>query len=424
MKGSLQVKNGKYYAVLSVKDENGKFKKVWISTGLTEKGNKRKAEERLNEIIAEYSSNDNVFQSKKTKHENDILFSDFLQQWLTSIKGKVEEISYKGYSYSIKNMAKYFENKKIYLKELQPYHIQEFYNSLYREGKNGNTAIHYHVLIREALQSAVKLGLVDKNIADLVDRPKKEKYQAEFYNKAELMKVFDVIKGDPLELVIHITAYYGLRRSEVLGLKWSAIDFENKMIKINHKVVEVDNKLVAKNKMKNKTSNRTLPLIPQIEQMLKVEKQKQEQNRKLCGKSYNTKYLDYVCVNPLGDLLKPDFVSHHFGIIQNKHKLKHIRFHDLRHSCASLMLANGVPMKQIQEWLGHSTFQTTADIYAHLDFSSKLSSANAISNALSFDEKESEIDKNDEIVLDEEIEELERKLEEKRKLKRKHDFEM
>ena len=384
---------------------------------MTEKGNKRKAEEKLNEIIAEYSAKDNVFQQKKAKHENDILFSDFLQQWLTSIKGKVEEISYKGYSYSIKNMAKYFEKKNLYLKELQPYHIQEFYNTLYREGKNGNTAIHYHVLIREALQSAVKLGLVEKNVADFVDRPKKDKYQAEFYNKNELMKLFEVIKGDPLELVIHITAYYGLRRSEVLGLKWSAIDFENKMIKINHKVVEVDNKLVAKNKMKNKTSNRTLPLIPQIEQMLKAEKQKQEQNRKLCGKNYNTKYLDYVCVNPLGELLKPDFVSHHFKIIQNRHKLKHIRFHDLRHSCASLMLANGVPMKQIQEWLGHSTFQTTADIYAHLDFSSKLSSANAISTALDFEEKK-------EADLDNEIEELEKLLEEKRKLKRKHDFEM
>ncbi len=419
MKGSLQIKNGKYYAVLSVKDENGKFKKVWISTGLTEKGNKRKAEEKLNEIISKYSSTDNVFQQKESNRENDILFSDFLNQWLTSIKGKVEEISYKGYSYSIKNLAKYFDEKNIYLKELQPYHIQEFYNSLYREGKNGNTAIHYHVLIREALQSAVKLGLVQKNVADLVDRPKKEKYQAEFYNKAELMKLFEVIRGDPLELIIHITAYYGLRRSEVLGLKWSAIDFENKMIKINHKVVEVDNKLVAKNKMKNKTSNRTLPLIPQIEQMLKAEKQKQEENRKLCGKSYNTKFLDYVCVNPLGELLKPDFISHHFKIIQNRHKLKHIRFHDLRHSCASLMLANGVPMKQIQEWLGHSTFQTTADIYAHLDFSSKLSSANAISAALDFEEKK-EVKDN----LDNEIEELEKLLEEKRKLKRKHDFEM
>ena len=106
----------------------------------------------------------------------------------------------------------------------------------------------------------------------------------------------------------------------------------------------------------------------------------------------------------IGDLLKPNFLSQHFRIVQNRHNLKQIRFHDLRHSCASLMLANGVPMKQIQEWLGHSIFQTTADIYARLDFSSKLSSANAISTALDFEEKK----END---LDNEIEELEKLLE-------------
>ena len=386
MKGSLQIKNGKYYAVLSVKDENGKFKKVWVATGLPEKGNKRKAEQKLNEIIFEYS-NKEIITSKRTAHSNDILFGDYLMQWLETRKDNVEEITYQSYKFNIDILADYFNNKKIYLKDLQPHHIQDFYAGLYKKGRNGNTAIHYHVLLREALQNAVKIDLVSKNVADLVDRPKKEKYQAEFYNKEELKLLFEAIKGDPLELVIHITAYYGLRRSEVLGLKWSAIDFTNKMIKINHKVVQVKKQgLLGKNKMKNKTSNRTLPLIPHIEQMLIAEKQKQEKNKQLCGNGYNKDYLDYVCVNNIGELFKPDYLTQHFVIIQQKSNLKHIRFHDLRHSCASLMLANGTPMKQIQEWLGHSTFQTTADIYAHLDYSSKISSANAISNALDFNE--------------------------------------
>ena len=386
MKGSLQIKNGKYYAVLSVKDENGKFKKVWVATGLTEKGNKRKAEQRLNEIIVEYS-NKEVMTPKRTDHSNDILFGDYLKQWLESRKDKVEEITYDSYKFNINLLADYFNKKKIYLKELQPYHIQDYYNQLYKNGRNGNTAIHYHVLMREALQSAVKLDLITKNVADQVERPKKEKYQAEFYNKDELKQLFEAVKGDPLELVIHITACYGLRRSEVLGLKWSAIDFVNKMIKINHKVVMVKHKgIIGKNKMKNRTSNRTLPLIPHIEEMLINERQKQEENKKLYGNGYNKKYLDYVCVNDIGELFKPDYLTQHFVIIQQKHNLKHIRFHDLRHSCASLMLANGTPMKQIQEWLGHSTFQTTADIYTHLDYSSKISSANTISTALDFKE--------------------------------------
>ena len=418
MKGSLQIKSGKYYAVIAYKDEFGKDKRKWVATGLEEKGNKRKAEEKLNEIVQGYIAGEIVVNAKP-KNDNEILFSDYLKQWLLSIKNNVEEITYKSYSFNINILAEYFSKSKTALTNLKPYDIQEFYNSLYRQGRNGNTAIHYHVLIRQALQNAVKLGIIEKNIADLVDRPKKEKYEAGFYNKQELKALFEVIKGDPLELIISITAYYGLRRSEVLGLKWSAIDFENKMLKINHKVVEIDGKLLGKNKMKNKASNRTLPLIPYIEILMLAEKERQIDNRKLCGKSYSTKYLDYVCVNPLGELLKPNYLTQHFRIIQDNNKLKRIRFHDLRHSCASLMLANGVPMKQIQEWLGHSTFQTTADIYAHLDYSSKISSANTISNVLNF-EDEKTITKE----LDTEIDELERILAEKRKKRKEIDSEM
>lgn len=423
MKGSLQVKGGKYYAVISYKDEFGKDKRKWVATGLEEKGNKRKAEEKLNEIVQEYMAGE-IFINAKPKNDNEILFSDYLKQWLLSIKSKVEEITYKSYSFNINILADYFSKRKITITNLKPYDIQEFYNYLYNQGRNGNTAIHYHVLIRMALKEAVKLGLVEKNIADLIDRPKKEKYEASFYNKQELKKLLEVIKDDPLELVINTTAYYGLRRSEVLGLKWSAIDFENKMIKINHKVVEIDGKLLGKNKMKNKTSNRTLPLIPQIEKLLLMEKQKQAHNKNLCGKSYCGKYFDYVCVDPLGVLLKPNYLTQHFRILQDNNKLKRIRFHDLRHSCASLMLANGVPMKQIQEWLGHSTFQTTADIYAHLDYSSKISSAQAISTALNFEEKAVPKEKQLLTEVDEEIEELERMLAEKRRKRKEIGSEM
>ena len=433
MKGSLQIKSGKYYAVISTKDEYGKYKKIWINTGFDKKGNKKKAEQKLNEILYEYN-NGEVIQNKQNNNldnSNDILFGDYLKQWLTTIQNKVEEVTYSDYISKINTLAKYFNDKKIYLKELKPYHIQDYYNYLRNLGRSGNTAIHFHVLMREALQSAVKQELIEKNIADFVDRPRKEKYQAKFYNKQELKELFDCIKGDPLEAIIHITAFYGLRRSEVIGLKWSAIDFDNKVIKINHKVVRANRKLIGKNKMKNATSNRTLPLIPHIEEILLKEKEKQEQNKALFGNCYNTNYLDYVCVNQMGGLISPDYLTQHFRVIQISHNLKQIRFHDLRHSCASLMLANNVPMKQIQEWLGHSTFQTTADIYAHLDYSSKISSANTISNALDFENQQPkqapELDLSDyeqeqqnyDNSLDDEIAELERQLEEKKRQRRK-----
>ena len=104
--------------------------------------------------------------------------------------------------------------------------------------------------------------------------------------------------------------------------------------------------------------------------------------RRLCGRSYDNRYLDYICVDEMGTLTSPHYLSMAFQNLLKKNGLRHIRFHDLRHSCASMLLANGVSMKQIQEWMGHSDFSTTANIYAHLDFNSKLSSAQAMMNGL------------------------------------------
>jgi len=157
---------------------------------------------------------------------------------------------------------------------------------------------------------------------------------------------------------------------------------------INHKVTEqrVNGKYVpvVSDVMKNKTSCRTLPLIPAVEEELLKQKEKQQLYRKLFKKSYSTEYLDFVCTDQEGKLLRPNFVTEHFEWLLRQYGLPHIRFHDLRHSCASLLLANGVPMKQIQEWLGHSDFSTTANIYAHLDYASKLSSAQAMLEGLGY----------------------------------------
>lgn len=142
--------------------------------------------------------------------------------------------------------------------------------------------------------------------------------------------------------------------------------------------------LVAADTTKTKSSLRTLPLVPFVKERLLVLKKEQENNRRLCGRSYHKQFAGYVCINEMGDLIKPHYVTEQFPKLLDANGLRRIRFHDLRHSCASRMLANGVPMKQIQEWLGHSDFSTTANIYAHLDYNSKLSSADAMLNGLGF----------------------------------------
>ncbi len=189
-----------------------------------------------------------------------------------------------------------------------------------------------------------------------------------------------------MSIVIQLTAYYGLRRSEVLGLRWSSIDFTQNTLSVNHKVTEgkVDGKMMlfTEDKLKTKSSFRTLPLIPCVRDLLLTAKETQAEYKALFKGSYCNDFEDYICVDQMGKLFRPNYITDHFKLLLSQNNLRKIRFHDLRHSCASLLLAQGIAMKQIQDWLGHSTFNTTADIYSHLDFSSKQDSANAISAAL------------------------------------------
>jgi len=224
-----------------------------------------------------------------------------------------------------------------------------------------------------------------------VDRPKAAPFVGGFYDSAEVQKHFEAAKGSKLEIPIFLGAFYGLRRSEAIDLKWDAIDFQNDTITIRHTVVScyIDGKRVQKAQdiTKTKSSMRTLPLIPAFKELLQHKKQQQNEFQRMCGKSYNKDYLGYICVDEMGRLLSPHYLSPHylteaFAKLLKKHGLRKIRYHDLRHSCASLLLANGVPMKQIQEWLGHSDFSTTANVYAHLECNSKRLSAAAMTNGL------------------------------------------
>ena len=206
-------------------------------------------------------------------------------------------------------------------------------------------------------------------------------------NAEEIKNLLEIVSNDPMKMVVLLAAYYGLRRSEVLGLKWSAIDFTNKTISIRHKVIMNSNGIVGMDVMKTKSSYRTLPLIPFIEEELLHERSKQEEMKHILRRGYCQDFEEYICVDSTGKLFTPDYVSEHFKVILKNNGMRHIRFHDLRHSCASLLLSKGVPMKMIQDWLGHSDMGTTANIYSHIDIESKKASAQAIGDALRMKEQ-------------------------------------
>ncbi len=327
--GHLREKSGYYYAVLNYTDSLGKRKTKWISTGLTVKGNKKRAEA----ILMDARRNFNPEEPKVMN--GDILFADYMEKWLDIIKSSVAVPTFASYSTTVKKIvAPYFREKEVTLKNLTAKDIQEFYLSEL-ERVSPSSVIHYHANIHKALKYAVKIDLIDVNPADKVERPKKDRYVGSFYDADEVNALFEAAKGSKLELPILFGAFYGLRRSEAIGLKWDAIDFDQNTITIRHTVTscDLDGKrvLVASDTTKTKSSMRTLPLVPFMRERLLTLKEEQQENRRLCGRSYIKDYLEYVCVNEIGDLIKPHYVTESFPKLLKAKGMRQIRYHDLRH---------------------------------------------------------------------------------------------
>ena len=405
--GYLTQKHGFYYVVLNLPtDEKGKRNRKTLSTGLSTDRNATKAKALLLTMIREANAGEEVrgVNERQPKSQNKtederwnspwpgMLFSDYLEFWLQWKRKSWEEVTYSGYCQNVRSWIEpYFAKRKVRLNEITVLDIEMFYtHEINQRGVSGNTVLHYHANIRKALSDAAKLKLIPYNPAAEVERPKKDNFVASYYSADELMEVLPIFANTKMELPVMLAAFYGLRRSEVIGLQWSAIDFERKIVTISRTFerINVDGKMVdvSKCRTKNKASFRSLPLIPAVEQALLKAQKRQHQQMKLCGGSYCKEYKDYICVDDMGHLVTPDYVTRVFREMLLKNGFRPIRYHDLRHSCASLLIKNKVTMKEVQMWLGHSSFSTTANIYAHIDVDSKMEAANMIASKINLGE--------------------------------------
>ena len=386
--GHLQEKNGYYYIVLSYRDPvTKKRKQPWFATGLLVRGNKRAAEKMLAEKRRSFVP---PIERKPGELGPDMLFADYMLAWLAIAKSNTAITTYSGYVENVqKHIDPWFRERGITLGELQAKHIQSYY--LYRlEQVSGSTVRREHANIHRALKHAVMMDLIPYNPTDKVQQPKNNDYEAKFYNASQLEALFEATKTHKLGLLFQMVAFYGMRRGEALGLKWEAIDFERNVFTIRHTVtqIRIDGKmtLIQQDRAKNRSSRRTMPLAPGFRSQLIALKERQEENRKLAGNSYNQKYIGYVFVDELGNLFLPNYVSKTFKALLKKNNLPPIRFHDLRHSCATLLVQNGVPINSVSNWVGHSDVTTTLKFYAHLDDSAKLVSANQMESSLDLPE--------------------------------------
>lgn len=403
----IAIKNGKQYVVFDYKDSNDKRKRKWIGTGLPEKCAKKALNEKVEKIVSEFyesylSGNMSVSEPKKqlsstaavnpaslTESIADYLLVDYLAYWYNTIKSTFAYNTVIEYERICRLITEYYNEHfpGLKLKDVGALHIQQYYNDLHNSGRKGETVRCYHAFLHSAFKYAVKIDLLPGNPTEKTELPRKEKREATYYTKDELEKLFKAFEGDRMELVVHIAAYYGLRRGEILGLNWDSIDFDNKTLTVRRKITSsfkngMGERIHIDYELKTESSVRTLPLIPHIEEMLKERMQLENHYSKLLGEDFDRTYDGFICRDNTGKLITPYYTSNHFHDMLIKHDLKHIRFHDLRHSCASLMVANGVPMKAVQEWLGHSTFSTTANYYSHLDYNSKIESAETIAKLL------------------------------------------
>ena len=338
------------------------------------------------------------FYFSDSKNETkDIYFTDYLKQWLNSIKAGLEPNTVRGYTMNIeRKIIPYFEPKKFLLSELKAKHIQEFYTYCLNEEKlNPNTVIRYHANIRKCLQTALKQELVTSNQADLVDKPKKRKYIAKVLLPDEIFEILSYIKGTHLELPTFFSIYYGLRRSETAGFLWSNIDFKNKKITIGNSLIEGEKReLINRKKLKTKSSYRTIELIPEVEKFLLNLKERQNYFKDMFKGSYNKKYLDNICVKENGELIKLDYITKKFKEITKKLGYENIHFHCLRHSFSTNMYNGGMDMKELQAWLGHSSISTTMDTYSHLLDKKIKKSAKIVEEVMKKKDDESNTDEN------------------------------
>ena len=330
--GRLAEKNGYFYIVLSYNGPDGKRVQKWQGTGLPVKGNKKKADELLRQARRAFTP---PVPSRQGDLSPDMLFSDYMLYWLEIIRSSVQPTTWSSYCFNVKDhIVPYFEPTGITLGGLQARHIQSFYLHE-RKTLKSTSVLRLHANLHKALKQAVKLDLIPGNPVDKVERPKPERYMAAYYTAEEMEQLFEAARGHRLELIIQFAAFYGLRRGEVLGLRWDAIDFAAGTFTIRHTVttasVEGKHLLIQADRAKTKSSLRTLPLVEGFAQRLRALKEQQKYNEKLCGNCYNQKFKGYLFVDEMGNLILPNTVTDNFAQLLKEHGLRKIRFHDLRH---------------------------------------------------------------------------------------------
>lgn len=383
MSGSLHKRGKNWYTTFYL---NGK--RIERSLGITavDRGrtvNKRQAEEAMRKLIAEYSDNPERF--------NNITFADYVEKWLKRKAASVEVGTIEGYKgYCDAHIIPYFEQNGLKLSQVTTKDIEAYYNAKATggrlDGKPGGLSIvsirKHKALLNQIFQDALREDLIVTNPCQYAKMPKiktKQENVWHIYTAEQCNELLELVKGTIIYDMLYITFIYGLRRSELMGLKWSAVDFGKNEIEICH-TITTQKTISAKDGTKNSSSHRTYPLLKEIREMLLARQKQQDEYRQIFGNRYQD--TGYIFVKENGEQYHPGYPSKKLHKIIKRNNLPSLRWHDLRHSCASMLLDKGWKMKEISDWLGHQDISTTMNLYTHLNIDHKRQLAESLTGTL------------------------------------------
>lgn len=333
-------------------DVNGKRIREYITVN----GTKRQAQDELAKRISEYNSGSYIAPSKMTVQM-------LIDQWLMVYAApQLAPSTVRGYKVNFdKHTIPYIGH--ILVQKLTGTEIQHMYTQLSKTGLSPRSIRYVHTTLREVLQYAYKTRVISLNPADFVSAPKQGKYKAEVYNTDEVAKLLSCAKGTDMEIPLMIDLETGLRRGELLALKWSDINWEECILTVKRNLVCINGEYNF-GETKTKSGNRKLLLSESLIEKLRQHRVRQTEIRLQLGATYQNN--DLICCRDDGSPYHTGSFSHKFANFLKKHGLKHIRLHDIRHTNATLMLENGIPAKIASERLGHSGIAITLDTYSHV----------------------------------------------------------
>jgi len=330
----------------------------------TFKGTHKEAERELSHILTMIESGKGVKPIKLT-------LGQYLNQWLDEYaKVNTTPRTYQRYKEIVRdNLIPALGS--IPIMDLKPYHIQSYYTKALesgrKDGKGGlsaKTVTHYHRVLFEALKYAVKHEMIFRNVAETVTPPKPKAKKITVIDSQGVNRLLEAVKDSFYYPIFYAAVYTGMRRSELLGLRWQNVDLDFLTISVTETLHRLNDSSYFYGEPKSKRGKRSIAISPSVALLLREYKAKQQADRLLLGVQLTDN--DLVFSMPDGSPMSPHAVTWAFVNLRNKLGFAGLRLHDLRHTHATLLLKQGVHPKVVSERLGHSTVGITLDTYSHV----------------------------------------------------------